>query len=107
MKKSTLTIGSLLLALSPLASAQCWDYHIVDLTDATNALNTRASDRLEASAELLAALNRLGAQGWELATQHTVRIGREGGGGDELSDEVWTAKLSPSSALFKREIQCR
>lgn len=98
-----------LMATPTHAAAACrtnWEYRIVDL-DAADAVRVKAKQRLTASTGLIANLNRLGSQGWELASEHKVRIYEEyhpiGAVVDGKTPQPdWVAELNPSAALFRR-----
>ena len=112
MRRSTSSVlAILLLAGAPAAFAQesCpvrWEFKIVDLAATTDKLIQRAPNRGQASSQLLAVLNRLGGQGWDLVSDHEVAISFENDDPEQAA-QTWVAELRPSTALLKRQQPCR
>ncbi len=99
-------IATLLCALTiSSASAHandCFSYRILD-TAGTDKTQVRNQDGTVAKSQLEAILNRLGGGGWELASQHELRLFREG---TDSKPGLMVATLYPNVALFKKRIAC-
>ena len=92
-------VGTLLLLTQVGQAAEScgWEYKVVDAQSVDKAI-VKAARRDTVASSLEAVLNRLGADGWELVSQHQVSVAEnlENGGG------AWVAELVPAAMLLRR-----
>ena len=103
---------SALLVCSNAAFGACWEYQIIDTSDPavseSDKLKKKASVRSQSRVGLINALNRTGAAGWELVSQHDLNIFEAVPtlDGESGRNSEWVATLAPQNGLFRREIKC-
>ena len=110
---SRLVLLLVALAFQPMlgpayaAEAVCnpkWEYKVIH-TQSPDRVDTRqAISASKAASDIETILNRLGTNGWELASEHRLVVTREF---DQGVDKAWTARLEPESALLKRQSGCQ
>lgn len=87
------------------ACVSAWEYRIVDVSSPHSSMRIERTAKSVAGDALVAALNDLGQAGWELASQHEIRVREEVPTSEGAVSGRWIASLSPPTALFKRSSQ--
>ena len=77
-----------------------WDYRVVQIED-QEALTKRGNSRRQAGLAIQQTLNRLGNDGWEIASAHELAVVEEV---DERGRVTGVATFRPNAVLFKRKV---
>ena len=96
------TLLSLMFLSGHIYAAQVctdgWEYRIVNLDD-VDTLRVQKSEQASATQGLEAILNRLGRSGWEVMSNHELKVTNYT---DLNGPTRWVAELVPSSVLLRR-----